>query len=150
MGVQNIFIVFYVKHNFNSILLSGHYLIMKNIEIGKIGENIAYKYLSENEYLILSRNHREGCYEIDIIARDKDGILIFCEVKTINNKSLSPQFMPEDNLSAAKLQKMIRASEIFLARYPESIANGRGWRIDAIAIVLENTKLTDLRHYKNI
>jgi len=120
---------------------------MKNIEIGKIGENIACQYLLRSSYLILSRNHKERFDEIDIIARNQNGILVFCEVKT---SSYNSYFMPEDNLSSAKMKKMIRASNIFLARHPESIWDSAGWQIDLIAIVLDGGKLFDLRHYKNI
>jgi putative endonuclease len=121
---------------------------MKNIETGKIGENIACQYLLKNSYLILSMNYKEKFNEIDIIARSPRGVLVFCEVKTINHNNSG--FMPEDNLSQAKRQKMVRASEIFLARYPELVREDAGWQIDLIAIVLENSKLADLRHYKNI
>jgi putative endonuclease len=121
---------------------------MKNIETGKKGEDIACEYLLKNFYLILARNHKERFYEIDIIARCPHGVLIFCEVKTINYKNGG--FMPEDNLSLAKKQKIVTASEVFLARHPKSIIRNAGWRIDVIAIVLDGGKLFDLRHYKNI
>jgi putative endonuclease len=121
---------------------------MKNIETGKIGENLACQYLLKNFYLILARNHKERFDEIDIIARDPRGILVFCEVKTSNYNNSG--FMPEDNLSAAKRQKMVRASEVFLARHPELVWEDAEWRVDLVAIVLDGGKLSDLRHYKNI
>jgi len=127
---------------------------MNNIETGKIGENIAYKYLLKNKYLILARNHRERFNEIDIIARSRDGTLIFCEVKTsnidLNNETLNTGFMPEDNFSGAKSRKTIRACETCLARYPELLWENRGWQIDLIAIVLKNGKPVALRHYQNV
>jgi putative endonuclease len=121
---------------------------MKNIETGKIGEDIACQYLLKNSYLILARNHRERFDEIDILSRDPHGILIFCEVKTGNYNNSG--FMPEDNLSAAKQRKIVRASGIFLARHPELVWESAGWRIDLVAIVLNAGKLSALRHYKNI
>jgi putative endonuclease len=121
---------------------------MKNIETGKIGEDIACRYLLKNSYLILARNHKERFDEIDIIARDPRGVLVFCEVKTGNHNNSG--FMPEDNLSAAKRHKMIRASNLFLAWRPELAWENSGWQIDLIAIVLDGGKLSDLRHYKNI
>jgi Holliday junction resolvase-like predicted endonuclease len=98
----------------------------------------------------LARNHREKFNEIDIIARRKDGLLIFCEVKTINSEGYPIEFMPEDNLSREKLNKLIRASSLFLARHPWAVYEGSGWQIDFIAIVLKNGKLADLRHYENL
>jgi len=131
-----------------------YYLIMDRKETGKMGENIAYKYLLNNGYLMLARNHREKFDEIDIIARHRDGTLIFCEVKTIiinNSETFYDGFMPEDNLSVAKHKKMIRATNFFLAHHYGIVREDRGWQIDLIAIVLNNDgKLSDLRHYENI
>lgn len=124
---------------------------MNNIEIGKIGEDLANKYLINKGYLILSRNYKKRFDEIDIIARYRDGTMVFCEVKTLNKKgNFDPQFLPEDNLSFKKLKKMIRAASIFMAKHQNLIKGERGWRIDLIAIVIENGKLIDLRHYENI
>jgi len=123
---------------------------MKNLEIGKIGENLAYKYLINNSYLILSRNYKGRFYEIDIIASDKKGILIFCEVKTINNGNSRGDFMPEDNLTFAKRKKMIRGAEIFISGHPWLLRGENGWRIDLVAVVLKDERFFGLRHYKNI
>jgi putative endonuclease len=125
---------------------------MEKREIGKIGENIACKYLLNKGYLILARNHKERSDEIDIIARHPNGLLIFCEVKTINNRGdgLS-SFMPEDNLTHLKLKRIIRGSMVFLARHPELERRGSGWQIDLIAVVLkEAEKIARVRHYENI
>lgn len=120
---------------------------MNNIETGNIGENIAVRYLLNNKYLILARNHKEKFDEIDIIARKNNGDLVFCEVKTLNN---SRWFMPEDNLSSSKTRKMIRASRMFLTKHSELMIGDAGYQIDLIAIVLNNGKFSNLRHYENI
>lgn len=50
---------------------------------GTIGENLACKYLEENNYKIVERNFRCRQGEIDIIANDKTkNELVFVEVKT--------------------------------------------------------------------
>lgn len=54
---------------------------MKNKIIGKLGEDIACKYLEENGYIIFDRNYTFNHYEADIIAY-KDDMLIIVEVKT--------------------------------------------------------------------
>jgi putative endonuclease len=139
--------MFYAKHNFNSPAK----LIMENIQTGKIGEEIAGKYLVDKGYLILARNHKERFDEIDIIARSPSGILIFCEVKTISNRmGLLSSFMPEDNLSAAKLKKITRGSLVFLAKHPELVKGNEGWQIDLIAITLQEGNPAILHHYENI
>jgi len=124
---------------------------MKNSETGKIGENMANDYLIKKGYLILARNYKVRFGEIDIIARDNNGETVFCEVKTINNDSgLSHQFMPEDNLSPMKLKKMATAASLFLTYYPKVLKEGRGWRMDLIAIVLHGGAPIYFRHYENL
>ena len=53
----------------------------RNQEIGKIGEDLAEKYLKNKVYKIVQRNYRCRQGEMDIIAKDKEEI-VFIEVKT--------------------------------------------------------------------
>lgn len=52
-----------------------------HIELGKLGEKWAAKYLRHQGYKILVRGFRSRSGEIDLVARDKDWI-VFVEVKT--------------------------------------------------------------------
>lgn len=55
---------------------------MRNIALGKSGENEAVDFLRKKGYRILERNWRlPKLGEIDIIAKDKD-VICFVEVKT--------------------------------------------------------------------
>ncbi len=54
---------------------------MNNIEKGKLGEELAKKYLVKKGYTILNMNYRNKIGEIDIIAKDKE-VIVFIEVKT--------------------------------------------------------------------
>ena len=53
-------------------------------EIGKAGEQIAKNYLTERGYRILEENWRYRRAEVDLIAMDKD-TLVIVEVKTRNS-----------------------------------------------------------------
>lgn len=44
--------------------------------VGEIGEKIANKYLVENGYQIIKKNFRCKQGEIDIIAKDKNGLYL--------------------------------------------------------------------------
>ncbi len=57
----------------------------KSVNVGKLGEDTAIKFLASNGYLILQRNFSCSYGEIDILAK-KDNILSIVEVKTRNKK----------------------------------------------------------------
>ena len=120
---------------------------------GKIGEKIAALYLIKKEFKIIRQNHKEGFDEIDIIAKRKDGTLVFFEVKTLtDNGYFKDGLMPEDNLTPQKIKKISRVCRNFAIKNEYLIDERAGWRIDLIAITLNghNHKLIDLRHYENI
>lgn len=130
-----------------------------NIKVGRIGENIACEYLINNKYKILDRNVRHPWGEIDIICQTKDGVLVFVEVKAL--KCFTECFTPEENLSAAKLEKVKRTAYLYANSHPELIKEKRGWRIDLLAIeinhrepenldIKELLKNSKIRHYENI
>lgn len=124
-----------------------------NLEIGRVGEDIACGYLVKKGWRVLKRNQKEGSDEIDIIAITKDGTLVFCEVKTllVKDELSEAGFMPEDNLTSNKLRKISRACRIFSGKHPELINEEKGWQIDLIAIDMGvGGEASDIRHYENI
>jgi putative endonuclease len=105
---------------------------------GKIGEKIAAVYLIKRGYAVLGRNYREKFGEIDLIVRSPNGTLVFCEVKTLlTNKMFSSNFAPEDNANHQKRIKMRRVANFFAAKNSDLVFEERGWRIDLVAITLE-------------
>ena len=81
-----------------------------NIQKGKEGENRAENYLKEQGYGILYRNWRTRRGEIDIIA-EKDGTLVFAEVKTLPASTLETV---ERVLGGIKQKKNIETAKCFL------------------------------------
>lgn len=120
-----------------------------NKNIGEIGEGKACEFLIDKKYRILFRNYRQKFDEIDIIAKSFDGVLVFIEVKTLMAKSLS-DLIPEDNLTANKLKKLIRACSLFAGFNKKLIDKNKGWRLDLIAITLDNKNGDKISHYENI
>ncbi len=124
----------------------------QKIETGRKGEDLACLYLVKNKFKILRRNYREKFDEIDIIARSFDGVLVFCEVKTFYGELDSVHgLIPEDNLTKAKLKKISRASQVFVAKHQNLISEKMGWRIDCIIVVIDkNADNHTVRYYENI
>jgi len=87
-------------------------------KIGKIGEDIAVKYLLSKGFNIIERNYLCRVGEIDIISHEKNS-LIFIEVKSKKVKSFSEvkdlYYKPEDNMSYKKKLRMKRAIRHYLS-----------------------------------
>jgi putative endonuclease len=118
----------------------------EHITTGKIGENSTCHFLIKNGYHIFDRNYRMPWGEIDIIARDPDTTLVFVEVKTMQ---AGGSLKPEDNLTRAKLQKLRRTCEKFVATHQDLVREDRGWRIDLVALTMSNKDCL-INHYENI
>ncbi len=68
-----------------------------------------------------------------------------------NNSCIGSEIclMPEDQLSDSKLRKFKRIAEEYANEFPVIIDDAAGWRLDLIAISL-NDKKNSIRHYENI
>lgn len=118
--------------------------------MGKQGELLAANYLIAQGYRLHTANYmntrgyRVG--ELDLIAQDPDGTLVFVEVKTRRgNKDL---VAPEANVTNQKLRKLIKAANHYLRSHA---LYGVAWRIDLITVVFDfYTQKAQLRHIKAI
>ncbi len=81
--------------------------------IGKIGEDIASKYLEAKGYKIKKRNYRTFLGEIDIISEYK-GNIIFVEVKTRRSDKFG---YPEEAVNFIKQRKIIKNALCYLSKY---------------------------------
>ncbi len=115
-------------------------------ETGRYGEDLASEYLAKRGYELLARNDRRPWGELDIVAKAPDRTLVFVEVKTMRPGALAP----EDQLSAGKLARFARAASLWAGTHPELVDDARGWRLDAIAIVLTEHGTPTLRHYERV
>ncbi|NCN52933.1 YraN family protein [Candidatus Wolfebacteria bacterium] len=112
---------------------------MDNINIGKLGEDIASVYLMDEGYFILDKNIRKNYGEIDIIAKNSDKTLVFIEVKTMKIKNPAiAGLSPEDNLTQAKLRKFKKIASSYANSHPELIDNSKGYQLDLITISFED------------
>ncbi|HBH71806.1 MAG: hypothetical protein UU88_C0008G0004 [Parcubacteria group bacterium GW2011_GWC1_42_11] len=119
-------------------------------KIGKIGEDVAKKYLENKGFSVICQNYRKKCGEIDIIAQ-KGKILHFIEVKTVTRENIgknvsmlqrhefanseTDSYRPEDNIHPYKLKRLARTIQMYL------IEKYRGdepdWVFDAITVKLD-------------
>ena len=87
-------------------------LKIHNKNVGKIGEDIACKYLIEKGYAILERNYVEKGGEIDIIARNGREI-IFVEVKARCSKKNGDGI---ESITWQKIRHIKNVSKIYILK----------------------------------
>lgn len=115
--------------------------------IGFLGENIAGRFLESRGYKILAKNYQKPWGEIDIIA-EKEGIIVFCEVKTNSKKFFGNSFNPELRVNPVKARHIIRTAELLMnSRFA---GQDREWRIDIIAVTINSfSHKAEIKHFKN-
>ena len=117
---------------------------MNKREIGKLGEDIACKYLLEKKYKILKRNYHSRFGEVDIIARDSNNLLVFFEVKTRTSGKYGQGFEAVDYY---KQQKLVKTTYSYLS---ENKIKDDNFRIDVLSIDLEfRQRIGKVTHFRN-
>jgi putative endonuclease len=108
-------------------------------ELGKKGEEIATSHLLKQGYVILDINWRAGRNEIDIVARDKD-FLVIVEVK-----SRSSNFSrPEEAVTKQKQMALIRAANAYVFKKNINLEV----RFDILSIIHSKNE-THINHLKD-
>jgi putative endonuclease len=115
-------------------------LIAKKV-LGNIGEIKSCEYLESAGYLILKKNFRCACGEIDIIAKREDSIC-FIEVKTRANANYGE---PLESVNPLKTTRIKNTASYYLG-----LKNLNSYEVsfDVISIKVSGKKLL-LQHFKN-
>ena len=74
-------------------------------DFGKVGEELAAKYLRKRKYKIIKRNYRCPYGEIDIIALDGKS-LVFIEVKTRSSTTFGPPQLAVDRKKQIQISRV--------------------------------------------
>ncbi len=119
-------------------------------ETGRLGENLACRYLIKKGYKVLERNYRKPWGELDIIVIDPDKTIVFVEVKTIKGNDVDNLLIsPENQLTSVKLSKLQKMAVLYVNNLTEQINTDNNWRIDLLALTIVG-KNCYVKHYKNI
>ena len=122
---------------------------MSTKDVGRLGENIAARYLKKNGYKILAKNQRQSHNELDIVASNKEFIL-FVEVKTrsVASDLYSPYGSAASAVDIRKQARTIQAARSYLAQNP---VDGLQPRMDVIEVYLDKQtqKVLKVHHIPN-
>ncbi|MDR1595676.1 MAG: YraN family protein [Puniceicoccales bacterium] len=114
-------------------------------DYGKIGEDLAVRFLKRKQFLVLCRNWTFDRGEIDIVALDRNcGVLVFVEVKLRSCESLVPGYFAVNKKKKEILRRTCRA---YLRKFTRC---GVSYRFDVIEIRMRNGKNYQILHYENV
>ncbi|HEX8206225.1 MAG TPA: YraN family protein [Solirubrobacteraceae bacterium] len=111
--------------------------------LGRTGERLAAEHLERLGYRIVARNHRTRYGEIDIIAADRDALVI-AEVKTRRGRG-----HPWENLDDRKRAQVRRMGRAYLSLVDDRPKRAKV-RFDAIGVSFDAAgRLVSLDHLEN-
>ena len=112
-------------------------------ELGKWGEDLAVAYLQGKGYTIIERDWKSGRRDIDIIAKDETGTIVFVEVKTRRNHLFGE---PEEAIDHKKIQSLQQA----INHYIKFRHINNEVRFDIISIVGTIGSEPEINHIKDV
>jgi putative endonuclease len=116
---------------------------MERKKLGEMGEKIAAEFLKRQGYNILHQNYRCRFGEIDIVAKDNSSY-VFIEVKTRRGLEYG---RPIEAINKVKINRMLKTLQFYLKQYKIYNSN---IRVDAMEIIVNNSKNIEINHIKNI
>lgn len=106
--------------------------------VGKIGEDIAVKFLVKQGFTVVERNYLKKFGEIDVVCR-QGGKWHFVEVKTVSvSRETSDDHRPEENVHVAKQTRIGRTIQVYLN---ENDSDDE-WEFHVVGVVLNTVKKT--------
>ncbi|MGW4033615.1 YraN family protein [Streptomyces sp. NPDC004838] len=113
--------------------------------LGRYGEELAARLLTEAGMTVLARNWRYGrAGEIDIVARDGDTVVV-CEVKTRRAGTFEH---PMEAITPAKADRLRHLAEGWLERHGG--APPGGVRIDLVGVVVPRRGAPVVEHARGV
>jgi putative endonuclease len=111
--------------------------------LGRYGEGLAARYLTDRGMQVLDRNWRCEHGEIDLVALDGD-CLVVCEVKTRRTTTFG------DPVEAVTWRKAARLRRLASAWLAEHDLRPAGVRIDVVGILRPDRGPAALRHVRGV
>jgi putative endonuclease len=111
--------------------------------LGRWGEKRCERFLKRKGFKTIARNFTCKLGEIDLIAADNTGAVVFVEVRTRTDESYTEA---QETVTPKKQARLIRTAKYFLTTYK---VKDRPLRFDVVAVVLGRKGPIQIRHYEN-
>lgn len=119
--------------------------------MGKLGEDIAERFLKKHNFDVFTRNFLKKYGEIDLIAR-KAGITHFIEVKSVSREIGNEVayetglIRPEDNLHGDKLGRLSRVIQSYISSHKIE-----KWQFDLCVVYIDQiNKKAEVKFIENL
>lgn len=113
-------------------------------QIGALGEQLAVEHLTSLGLRIVTRNWRCRYGELDIIAADPDGTVVFVEVKTRTGDGFGGW---EYAVTPTKVRRIRRLAGLWLAEQERRWA---GVRIDVVGVRIGRQRVPEVTHVRGV
>ena len=105
---------------------------MKRLELGRMGEALAARYMESKGYTVCARNYRASRLELDLVCESATH-LVFVEVKTRTDVGAPSRYgRPARAVDERKKQHLRDAANAYLCEFP----NSKKKRVDVIEVYL--------------
>ncbi|MBK9448206.1 MAG: YraN family protein [Bacteroidetes bacterium] len=119
-------------------------------EVGKLGEDLACKWLESQGFRVFDRNYKAERAEVDIVAYWENpsnpaatAELHFVEVKTLSTSRFTN---PENAVDSAKLRNMAKVAQFYC--WERQLHNIPAV-FDVISVVLEDPSNPEITHFED-
>ena len=109
--------------------------------VGRYGEDVAVRHLTEAGLRVLARNWRCAEGEIDIVALER-GAIVICEVKT---RSSAVCGLPVEAVTRKKADRLRRLAALWLQENP---AGGADVRFDVVSVMRQPAGAAVVEHVR--
>lgn len=116
--------------------------LSRTAALGRWGEQLAAEHLRADGLELLARNWRCDIGELDIVARETDGTVVFVEVKTRGGTGFG---LPAEAVGQVKARKLRTLARRWLMENPGAPA----LRFDVIGIVRRPGERPEISHLRS-
>jgi putative endonuclease len=111
--------------------------------LGRYGEQLAAEHLTAAGMTVLARNWRCDRGELDLVLRDADGTVVFCEVKTRSGTGFGEPSEAVGRLKARKVRLL--ACRWLLEHRPHGVGE---IRFDVVSVLRRRGEAPQLTHLR--
>jgi putative endonuclease len=118
---------------------------VRTAALGRYGEDLAVAHLETSGLQVLDRNWRCRAGELDVVARDTDGSIVFVEVKSRSGTGFGE---PAEAVGLVKARRIRRLACQWLVEHRPAGIAGADLRFDVVSVVRRRGEAPQISHLR--